>query len=361
MAHRTPCLQVLALLPCLLSLSACAKIGDPQPPLLLLPKPASDLSLRQYADRVMLTVSLPVQNTNGSRVTTLESVEILRMRGGRQNPATLSEEDFLARAQPVGSVSGADLAKFRKGGVVTAWDPAPVNANSLYKQGFVYAVRFINRKNQTAGLSNQVFIAPVPIPLAPDKLGSSVFPDHIQLSWNPPARNTDGSVPARVAGYNVYRSEDPNSMPPNPLNAAPLTQSEFEDRNFQFDKTYFYAVSVVGSVRDPYAESQPSSALAVKPVDTFPPGEPRNLNAIAESGVVILLWAAPDDTDVAGYRIYRKEAGSVTRISLAPELVISLSYRDSQVAPGKTYEYSVSAVDTHGNEGQPATVTVEVK
>ncbi len=150
-------------------------------------------------------------------------------------------------------------------------------------------------------------------------------------------------------------------MPPNPLNAAPITQPQFEDRSFQFDKTYFYAVSVVGSAHDPYAESQPSAVLTVKPVDTFPPGEPKNLNAVAENGVVILLWAAPDDTDVAGYRIYRRETGSAKRVSLAPELVITLSYRDNQVAPGKTYEYSVTAVDSHGNEGQPATVPVEVK
>jgi len=57
--------------------------------------------------------------------------------------------------------------------------------------------------------------------------------------------------------------------------------------------------------------------------------------------------------DLAGYNVYRREASGVeekTTVKLNPELVKTPSYRDSAVAAGKIYIYSVSAVDVRGNE-----------
>jgi hypothetical protein len=361
MVHRARSVPTFLAIICLLDLLSCGKIGEPQPPQVLVPKPAVDLAARQYGDRILLSVSVPAQNTNGSRLTTLGSVEILRVTGDRQGATPLSEDAFLAQAQSLGSIAAADLARYRRDDSLALPDPAPVGPASLYKRGFRYAVRFINRRNQTAGLSNQVYIAPVPIPFAPDKLVSAVTQDSIKLTWNAPAANADGSAPARIAGYSIYRTEDPKSVPMVPLNVAPLTKPEFEDRSFEFDKTYYYAVSVVASIGNPYAESLPSALQSVTPRDTFPPGIPKSLDAVAENGVVTLLWTAPDDNDVAGYRVYRKEKDGAARVLLQTQLVTALSFRDDQVRRGNQYEYSIAAVDTHGNEGPAATVIVEVQ
>ena len=139
-------------------------------------------------------------------------------------------------------------------------------------------------------------------------------------------------------------------------NPKPLPGPEFEDRNFGFDRTYYYKVSVVGR-SEPYAETSASSALEVVTRDTFPPGPPANLNAIVESGVVFLLWSAPPQKDVAGYRVYRSSQGGQGQL-LETELVRELSYRDTKAAPAHTYAYSVRAVDTHGNEGPPAETSI---
>ncbi|MGD0309389.1 MAG: fibronectin type III domain-containing protein [Acidobacteriota bacterium] len=361
MVLRARSVQTFLAILYLLDLLACAKIGEPQPPQVLVPKPAIDLATRQYGDRILLTVSAPTQNTNGSRLTTLGSVEILRIAGDRQGATPLSEDAFLAQAQSLGSIAAQDLALYRRDGSLAVPDPAPVGPASFYKQGFRYAIRFINRRNQTAGLSNQVYIAPVPIPLAPDKLVSTVTPDSIKITWNEPSANADGSTPARITGYNIYRTEDPKSVPSATVNVALLTKPEFGDRSFEFDKTYYYAVSVVASTANPYAESPPSALQSVTPRDTFPPGIPKSLDAVAENGVVTLLWTAPDDNDVAGYRVYRKEKDATARVLLQTQVVTALSFRDDQVRHGIQYEYSVAAVDTHGNEGPAATVIVEVQ
>lgn len=357
---RFPILWPLLAL-CLLFLGACAKTGAPQPPQVLVPKQATDLAARQFSGRILLTVSVPVENTNGSRVTTLGRVEVFRLTGDRRNSGPVPEAAFLAQSEEISSVSAADLGPHLRDRTLSFWDSTPADPAVFYKQGFHYAVRFVNLKNQTAGLSNQEFVAPVPIPAAPGELSHKFTADTIWLAWKPPEENSDGSTPARIVGYDVFRYEDPNAFPTTPLNGEPLLKPEFADHSFEFDKTYYYAVSVVGSRENPYAESFPSAPIAVPTPDIFPPGRPKNLDAVAQNGVVILMWESPDDKDLAGYRIYRKEEGAAGSVPLQPELVITLSFRDDQVRPGKKYEYSVAAVDTHKNEGPAATTVVEVQ
>ena len=117
----------------------------------------------------------------------------------------------------------------------------------------------------------------------------------------------------------------------------------------------------MGSSENPYAESLPSAPLRVDAADVFPPGMPKNLTYVVENGFVMLLWSAPDDADVAGYRVYRTEEGSSERILLQQQQVTTLSFRDDKATPGKKYQYGVTALDTHGNEGPAATAIVEVR
>jgi len=342
--------------------AGCAKVGEPQPPVLLLPKPATDLAARQYADKIVLTVSTPAQNTNGSPVTTLQEVEVFRVSAGRgQLKVPLPKEDYLRRATKILAVTADKFSNYLNEKTFVFWDEfSPQERATIYSQTFDYAVRFVNRKKQTAGLGNLAIVSPVAIPAAPTGLTAKLAQEYVRLSWNPPTQNMDGSVPPRFEGYNVYRSEDPKKFAPGPLNSDLLPKPEFEDRSFQFDKTYYYAVSVVGSRQDPYAESLRSQPVEVVARDSFPPGPPQNLNAVVENGIVILLWAAPLDPDVAGYRIYRSEEGGKEKQLLQVVPMNTLSFRDEKAQPGKKYEYSVSAVDTHGNESTRAYTTAEV-
>jgi hypothetical protein len=345
----------------ILVLGGCAKISEPQPPQVLVPKPATDLKVRQYADKILLSVSMPEENTNGSRTLALGEVEIFRLAVDRGNSSALPQAAFVAQAERIQLVQAEGLGRYLKDGMLNLWDSAASDPDKFYAQGFLYAVRFINRKNQTAGLSNQAYMAPVAIPIAPQEISKTLSRDSVRLTWAPPVKNTDGSMPARIAGYNVYRSEDPKAFPASPLNAEPLPQAEFIDRSFAFDKSYYYEVTVVGSRENPYAESLPSAHFEVATADVFPPGMPKNLAYVVEKGFVMLLWGAPDDTDVAGYRVYRTEEGSTERILLQEQLVTTLSFRDDKASPGKKYQYGVAAVDTHKNEGPAATVIVEVQ
>jgi len=61
------------------------------------------------------------------------------------------------------------------------------------------------------------------------------------------------------------------------------------------------------------------------------------------------VWAPVTDADLAGYNVYRHEEGGQA-VKINSELVKTPAFRDSNVAAGKKYFYSVSAVDLRGNE-----------
>jgi hypothetical protein len=353
-APRLPA-ALLFVLP-VLFLSGCAKTGDPQPPRVRIPQPPADLQVRQYSDKATFTVSMPVSNTDGSPFTNPGAVEVFRLTEERtDSPHQWSDEEFIRRAELLLRIPADKFAGYARDGALVFHDDLAVGDRSLR---FYYAVRFVNKRNETAGLSNQVYLAPIVIPAAPADLRLTPAQDMVRLSWTPPSENVDGTRPPRIAGYNVYRSEESQPMPDVPLNKELLQAPEFEDRNFQFDKTYHYAVSVIASTENPYAESARSNPVRIVTRDTFPPGKPVQLDAVIESGVVILLWAAPAETDVSGYKIHRQEVGAGDRVVLQRSLITTLSYRDETVQSGKSYEYEVAAVDGNGNEGPPAKIRV---
>jgi len=353
---RIPMPGIMALTAIALLWSAgCAKISEPLPPKVLIPKPAVDLSARQSTDSIVLSVSMPDQNTDGSAVTTLRNVDLLRLtEGPSQSDDPLPEEQFLKRSARILSIPAPRFSEYLEEKTLILPDKLLVPEGSDFGSfAFRYAVLFVNNKNQAAGLSNQVVIKPVPMPLPPAELSAELTEDFIRLKWLPPSRNMDGSKPARIAGYNIYRSEEAGKFASTPVNPIPAQNPGYEDRSFQFDRTYYYAVSTVGSINNPYAESGLSNVISTVTRDIFPPLPPGNFTAVLDGESVVLFWTASPSGDLAGYRIQRIDEGSGARQPLMDELVTALSYRDS--GADQKYRYSIVAVDTHGNESAPVT------
>jgi hypothetical protein len=68
-----------------------------------------------------------------------------------------------------------------------------------------------------------------------------------------------------------------------------------------------------------------------------------------------LDWTPDVDPGLAGYIVYRCAPGSnqpPERISPAGKPVTTSSWSDTSAIPGQRYAYSVSAIDTSGNESQ---------
>ena len=131
--------------------AVCAKIGDPQPPEILIPEPASDLAARQLSDFVSLTVSQPQRNTNGSEATTLRRVEILRFdTEDSKAGGSLPQDQFIKGAVRIFSIPASRFPEFLTNRVFAFRDGSLAENPSAYSRTFWYAALFINPKNQSA-------------------------------------------------------------------------------------------------------------------------------------------------------------------------------------------------------------------
>jgi hypothetical protein len=355
----------LAITVCLTLGAGCAKIGEPQPPRVHVPKPAVDLAVHQLSDLIVLMVAKPSLNTDGSAATTLASVDVFRLNENMSPSVSVDpipEEQYAKRAERILSIPSSGFSTYLRGDSFVIQDKLDLaDRSTIYSYAYRYAVLFINKKNQTAGFSNQVLITPVAIPPPPSGLSARVAENLIRLEWVEPAENMDKSTPPRIAGYKVYRAEGSGEFGAAPIHPDLVQKSSFEDRNFQFDKLYRYRIKTVGSARNPYAESLDSQILTVEARDVFPPAPPENFNAIREGNAIILLWAPSSSPDVAGYRIYRQDKKAATRHLIQKDLIAVLNYRDSPVESGQQFEYEIRAVDSHGNESAAVQAGVDTR
>ncbi|WP_165985089.1 PA14 domain-containing protein [Streptomyces sp. YIM 98790] len=95
--------------------------------------------------------------------------------------------------------------------------------------------------------------------------------------------------------------------------------------------------------------------------DHTPPLAPADLTAwySEEAGQAKLNWAESPEMDLAGYRVYRRPAGTDhwTRVSGTAPLT-SPWFKEQVAADGSSYDYQVRAVDKAGNESAGAAATV---
>jgi hypothetical protein len=90
------------------------------------------------------------------------------------------------------------------------------------------------------------------------------------------------------------------------------------------------------------------------------PAAVTSLTAAPQPQSILLSWAAPADTDLAGYRILRSDHpdGIYTALN-GGQLVAGTTFADVESPGGFTWHYRVVAVDISGNESEPAAVSAE--
>lgn len=200
-----------------------------------------------------------------------------------------------------------------------------------------YQISALNSKGE-GPLSEVVKAVPDLVPDSPRRVQTqSAAQGAIQLSWDDP-----GSWGADTSGsYSIYRGEAPWDVE---LVANQITARSYQDTTgLQPNTTYHYRVVAVNS--------RGAGGVATHSVHLPPssPSFPLDLSVMVNRGTVELTWQPPSvdggDT-VRGYRVYRQAAGRepVMLIDHLEEACFS----DSTAEPGKTYEYTVAAVNVAG-------------
>jgi len=237
-------------------------------------------------------------------------------------------------------------------------DPLPSPIQEQNPTGDItYAVEVLNRDGRSAGLSNRVQVAAVPTLPPPPDFHAELAASGVEFTWT--SAGETSAPPGVQHRYRIYR-RDETAGKDAIASEVPIGEAgpmHTQDSTFEWEKTYLYRITSVSILIRPGGEAQvegdDSPTARIIAHDTFPPAVPAGLQAVysgeGQKPFVDLIWAPVTDADLAGYNAYRREADN-TPVKLNSELVKSPSYRDSAVASGKTYFYSVSAVDVRGNE-----------
>ncbi|MGA8621716.1 MAG: hypothetical protein WB660_24735 [Candidatus Sulfotelmatobacter sp.] len=337
----------------------CASIGPPLPPSLELPKPPTDLHAARKGDRVSLTWTVPTRTTDRQRVRYLGKTRICR-----------SLDQVIKQCEkPVGETeSPADFRSAKKTSVklrATFIDTLPSILEREHPDGFAtYAVEVLNTSGRGAGLSNQVHVPLVPTLPPFSDFSAKVVSQGVVVTWR------CAPVPgAKLNGvkylFRIYRRQEGSTSEAKigELSAACVTEADtsngsFLDQTFEWEHTYYYRGTVVSVMEKPgkptiEVEGDDTPEVKVFAHDIFPPAVPAGLQAVfsgpGQQPFIDLIWAPVTDADLAGCNIYRHEAGGAA-VKLNSEPVKAPAFRDMQVVSGKTYFYSVSAVDLRGNE-----------
>jgi fibronectin type 3 domain-containing protein len=141
------------------------------------------------------------------------------------------------------------------------------------------------------------------------------------------------------------------------------------DRSIRFGQSYEYRAQRVARVtvngKTLELDGELSAPVRVEARDIFPPAVPTGLVAVATIGenaaeppaqngaktAIDLSWQPVADANLAGYIVYRYEGGRGRMAAhFARRAAGSPAFHDSQVQPGHTYRYAVSAIGQNGHE-----------
>ncbi len=352
------------LVSCIVSVTVftgCGTPGAPQLPSLQLARPVDDLTASRKGNQVQLDWTLPRKNTDRTLVKNIPESRICRHDGTA----------LMSGCSLVATVQNPKLDEKHKGEQPPAVhmkyvDTLPAQLGEQDPAGFVrYAVEIMNARDRSAGLSNQVLIPVAPTIAPPVNVNAKVEADGVLISW------TDATVPAAPTGltyrYRIERSPAGANAYLALADVEPESEGYYLDKTFAWETQYEYRITSVTQVHSQGVsaaiegeDSQPSTAFTR---DIYPPSEPTGLQAVFSSvgqkPFIDLNWAPNMEGDLAGYNVFRSVNGGQP-VKLNPKLVAVPSFRDDDVAPGKTYTYSVSAVDLRGNESQHSAETSEV-
>ncbi len=347
----------------LLMMAGCGMVAAPQPPSLKLPEPVTDLTAQRSGDQVALHWTMPKRSTDKVLLVGDQKVRVCRRVDS--GACVVAGNLFLA---PMAA------------GAFT--DHLPSADLSGPPRTLVYTVELNNHAARNAGPSNTAITTTGAAPPEVADFHAMAQADGIVLSWTSAGGDTTVRIHRTLIkpeieepGTEKSGTEKSGTEKPGAKESAASLEQTLEfsgadqgrvlDRDAALDHTYTYTAQRIAKLelQGQVIEfaSAPSESITIDARDLFPPATPQGLQAVAdpEARAIDLSWQPDTEADLAGYTVYRREAGSSAQPErVSPAAQPPASFRDMNVLPGHTYDYSLSAVDRDGNES-PRSAEVE--
>ncbi|HLH37037.1 MAG TPA: hypothetical protein VKX41_20355 [Alloacidobacterium sp.] len=340
-------------------LTSCGMVTPPQPPSLYLPQPVTDLTATRIGNEVHLHWTMPKRATDRVLLKGDQDARICRSIANRP-------------CDPAGD------AKYAPEVQADFIDHLPTALASGPLQLITYTVELRNHRGKTAGPSNPAWSAAGAAPAPANPLTAEIHSEGVLLRWQPAADTSTliriqrtlvpkpGTAPKKNSALLRKGAETPAQQTLEVGYIAGHDPAQAWDKDAAFDRIYRYTAQRIETVtlarHKIEIASEPSPVFTLNTRDIFPPATPTGLVAVAspDEHIIDLSWSPNAESDLAGYIVYRRKAGSSTTPSrISPvEPVAGPAFRDTTAEPGKRYAYSVSAIDQDKNES-PRSAEIE--
>ena len=320
-------------------LTACGQPGAPIAPSLELPRAAEGVSAARKGDKVTLRWTPPSRFSDGRLIRRLGPTNVCRSAG---DTAALKCNSIAKVETKVENAARPEAKQYE--------DVLP---DAILKQAptgsVMYGVEVLNKYGRSVGISEQIRISTAPTLAPPAHLGATLADQGVTLAWEPVAAPV---VESLGFAYQISRRTEGGAF--QVIANVPITEAKFLDDGIEWEKKIEYRMAVLThDAKQTLVEGDDSETISVLAHDVFPPTQPRELQAVfsgpGQQAFIDLSWAANQEADLAGYNVYRSEEDGAA-VKVNQQVVTAPSFRDEHVSAGKTYVYSVSAVDVRGNE-----------
>ncbi len=208
-----------------------------------------------------------------------------------------------------------------------------VDSSVVNLKTYFYVVTSLNQKYES-GYSNEIKLKVANTPYAPQIIDIQSANNLVYLSWSKPF---DNSYP--ILHYSVYRSiSDPNSF----VWIGNTSLLNYTDNGVTNKDHAYYKVSATNNQGEGLASK--ISSLVVGGV----PSAPRSISGVVSDKANVVSWLTPFDDGgfvIQGYTIFRSN-NSVNFYRISN--ITGISYKDTNLVNGITYQYKVSAYNSKG-------------
>jgi len=310
--HQLPGLLVVIIAACAI-FSSCGVKAPPEPPPAPIPDSPTDLSARVREGCVELVWRTPKLHKESVPAA---SFQVLR-----------APEPIAGRPpgyQVIHRTTGKSLR----------------DCGLMLDERALYAVRGISGGGKRGKLSKPVRIHNIDPPLRPTGLRSASGDGFIELFWEEPEDMRE------EASYNIYRAEEAPVFDWEPKNLSPIEETYYADGPLENGVTYIYEVRAVIHEKGYARVEGPGAVKTSVPADTIAPAAPEGVSAVWTNDGVSIHWFKNQESDLAGYIVYRRRSGMGRFTELFYTPITETRYIDKTARPGVEYEYAVRAFDT---------------
>ncbi|MFW6140478.1 MAG: fibronectin type III domain-containing protein [Acidobacteriota bacterium] len=342
---------------------SCGKKGPVMPPVKKILQEVEIQEVFQRGDKIIIKWKNPQSYMDGSPLVDISKVEIwvYKKTYEEKEKQAVDRNTFNKQAVLLKSIQSTDFPIFRikenHDSTVYRYEIA-IEPSEYGRTLFFLGIKAVDKKRKKSDISETVSVRPEVVSCPPYGLRARQEKESVKLEWEPPKENTDGSSPACVEGYNLYRSLKEGRF--DRINNNLIKETHYEDKGILFGQEYQYFVRSSASEDSPFLESKNSERIHVRVEDTIPPKVPQDLVVISGHDRITLTWDRVEDEDLKGYKVWRRIKEDENFSLLTSEAIKENIFNDYSAEKGIEYEYCVSACDRADNESDKSEVIIGI-